>query len=172
MRIGGERVGLEQVFAHYNMPLSPGLLNYPAMLMQFCQVICGMPPQTAGQGTMPGVDTATGQQAARRGNQSVHVKGSLEGGTGGGPTRHRGDWMQTPPCPSAAKGGIRRGRPGVKGLPAFGRQPQQENLPMKRSVFRAAPVAAAEVAVGLAIIVALFRRRQTIQVEELNALKN
>jgi hypothetical protein len=30
--------------------------------------------------------------------------------------------------------------------------------------------AAAEVAVGLAIIVALFRRRQTIQVEELNAL--
>ena len=33
-------------------------------------------------------------------------------------------------------------------------------------------VAAAEVAVGLAIIVALFRRRQTVQVEELNALKN
>ena len=35
-----------------------------------------------------------------------------------------------------------------------------------------ATVAAAEVAVGLAIIVALFRRRQTVQVEELNALKN
>ncbi|MCW5549905.1 MAG: NADH-quinone oxidoreductase subunit NuoK [Opitutaceae bacterium] len=33
-------------------------------------------------------------------------------------------------------------------------------------------VAAAEVAVGLAIIVALFRRRQTVQVDELNALRN
>ena len=30
----------------------------------------------------------------------------------------------------------------------------------------------AEVAVGLAIIVALFRRRQTVQVEKLTALKN
>jgi NADH-quinone oxidoreductase subunit K len=39
-------------------------------------------------------------------------------------------------------------------------------------VFFIITVAAAEVAVGLAIIVALFRRRQTVQVEELNALKN
>ena len=39
-------------------------------------------------------------------------------------------------------------------------------------VFFILTVAAAEVAVGLAIIVALFRRRQTAQVEELNALKN
>ena len=39
-------------------------------------------------------------------------------------------------------------------------------------VFLILTVAAAEVAVGLAIIVALFRKRQTIQVEELNALKN
>jgi NADH-quinone oxidoreductase subunit K len=39
-------------------------------------------------------------------------------------------------------------------------------------VFFILTVAAAEVAVGLAIIVALFRRRQTIEVEELNALKN
>jgi NADH-quinone oxidoreductase subunit K len=39
-------------------------------------------------------------------------------------------------------------------------------------VFFILTVAAAEVAVGLAIIVALFRRRHTIQVEELNALKN
>lgn len=39
-------------------------------------------------------------------------------------------------------------------------------------VFFILTVAAAEVAVGLAIIVALFRRRLTIQVEELNALKN
>ena len=39
-------------------------------------------------------------------------------------------------------------------------------------VFFILTVAAAEVAVGLAIIVALFRRRQTVQVEALNQLKN
>jgi len=33
-------------------------------------------------------------------------------------------------------------------------------------------IAAAEVAVGLAIIVALFRHRKTVMVDELNALKN
>jgi NADH-quinone oxidoreductase subunit K len=39
-------------------------------------------------------------------------------------------------------------------------------------VFFILTVAAAEVAVGLAIIVALFRKRQTIQVDQLNTLKN
>jgi len=39
-------------------------------------------------------------------------------------------------------------------------------------VFFILTVAAAEVAVGLAIIVALFRKRQTIEVDQLNALKN
>lgn len=39
-------------------------------------------------------------------------------------------------------------------------------------VFFIITVAAAEVAVGLAIIVALFRKRQTVQVEELNLLRN
>lgn len=39
-------------------------------------------------------------------------------------------------------------------------------------VFFILTVAAAEVAVGLAIIVALFRKRQTISVDELNSLKN
>ena len=39
-------------------------------------------------------------------------------------------------------------------------------------VFFTITVAAAEVAVGLAIIVALFRKRQTVEVEELNALNN
>ena len=39
-------------------------------------------------------------------------------------------------------------------------------------VFFIITVAAAEVAVGLAIIVALFRKRHTVQVEELNHLKN
>ncbi|HEX9782380.1 MAG TPA: NADH-quinone oxidoreductase subunit NuoK [Opitutaceae bacterium] len=39
-------------------------------------------------------------------------------------------------------------------------------------VFFIITVAAAEVAVGLAIIVALFRKRHTVQVEELGTLKN
>lgn len=39
-------------------------------------------------------------------------------------------------------------------------------------VFFIITVAAAEVAVGLALIVALFRKRQTVQVEELNSLKD
>ena len=39
-------------------------------------------------------------------------------------------------------------------------------------VFFIITVAAAEVAVGLAIIVALFRKRQTVQVEHHSALRN
>jgi NADH-quinone oxidoreductase subunit K len=39
-------------------------------------------------------------------------------------------------------------------------------------VFFILTVAAAEVAVGLAIIVALFRTRQTVQVDELDSLKH
>ncbi|MDE3084042.1 MAG: NADH-quinone oxidoreductase subunit NuoK [Verrucomicrobiota bacterium] len=39
-------------------------------------------------------------------------------------------------------------------------------------VFFILTVAAAEVAVGLAIIVALFRRRQTVQLDELDSLKH
>lgn len=39
-------------------------------------------------------------------------------------------------------------------------------------VFFIFTVAAAEVAVGLALIVALFRKRHTIQLDELNSLKN
>ena len=39
-------------------------------------------------------------------------------------------------------------------------------------VFFILTVAAAEVAVGLAIIVALFRKRRTVQVDELNSLKS
>jgi NADH-quinone oxidoreductase subunit K len=39
-------------------------------------------------------------------------------------------------------------------------------------VFFILTVAAAEVAVGLAIVVALFRRRGTIQVDEIDSLKN
>ena len=50
----------------------------------------------------------------------------------------------------------------VNGLPAYDAQVL---------VFFVITVAAAEVAVGLAIIVALFRARQTIHVDELDALQ-
>jgi NADH-quinone oxidoreductase subunit K len=39
-------------------------------------------------------------------------------------------------------------------------------------VFFTITVAAAEVAIGLAIIVALYKKRQTIMVDEINQLKN
>ena len=45
------------------------------------------------------------------------------------------------------------------------------NLDGQVMVFFIITVAAAEVAVGLALIVALFRRRQTTHVEDLTALK-
>jgi len=44
------------------LPMNEAAWNYPQMLLTFCQLIAGLPPQTAGVGTMPGVDTATGQQ--------------------------------------------------------------------------------------------------------------
>lgn len=56
------------------------------------------------------------------------------------------------------------------GLVAFSRY--HDSMSGSVFVFFTISVAAAEVAVGLAIIVALFRLRQTVQVGELNALKN
>ena len=46
------------------------------------------------------------------------------------------------------------------------------NLDGQIMVFFIVTVAAAEVAVGLALIVALYRKRQTAHVEDLTALKN
>jgi NADH-quinone oxidoreductase subunit K len=60
-------------------------------------------------------------------------------------------------------------------LVAFSRFNGKNGLPDydgQMLVFFVITVAAAEVAVGLAIIVALFRKRQTIQLNELNSLKN
>ena len=59
-------------------------------------------------------------------------------------------------------------------LVAFSRFHLQNQLPdysAQTFVFFIITVAAAEVAVGLAIIVALFRARQTIDTDELDALK-
>jgi NADH-quinone oxidoreductase subunit K len=59
-------------------------------------------------------------------------------------------------------------------LVAFSRFNTVNNLPNYNGqmlVFLIITVAAAEVAVGLAIIVALFRSRQTVHVEDLNSLQ-
>lgn len=61
------------------------------------------------------------------------------------------------------------------GLVAFSRYNATLENPMMSGmvfVFFTITVAAAEVAVGLAIIVALFRKRQTVMVNELNALRD
>jgi NADH-quinone oxidoreductase subunit K len=52
----------------------------------------------------------------------------------------------------------------------FGMQHGLPNLDGQMLVFFSIAVAAAEVAVGLAIIVALYRARQTTHVEDLNSL--
>ena len=54
-------------------------------------------------------------------------------------------------------------------LVAFSRY--NHNVTGQVFVFFIIAIAAAEVAVGLAIIVALFRRKQTISVDELNSLR-
>jgi len=59
-------------------------------------------------------------------------------------------------------------------LVAFSRFRTLEGLPNYNAqvlVFFIITVAAAEVAVGLAIIVALYRQRQTTHVEDLNSMK-
>jgi len=59
-------------------------------------------------------------------------------------------------------------------LVAFSRQHLVNGMPDYRAhvlVFFIITVAAAEVAVGLAIIVALYRARQTTHVEDINSLK-
>lgn len=62
MRINGETRPLSEVFQHFDLPLNPALWNYPQMLLTFCQLIAGLPPQAFGAGTQQGVDTATGQE--------------------------------------------------------------------------------------------------------------
>lgn len=61
MRINGEARPLSETFMHYDLPLNPAAWNYPSMLLTFCEMIAGLPPQAFGAGTQEGVDTATGQ---------------------------------------------------------------------------------------------------------------
>ena len=62
MKINGENRPLSETFMHWDLPMNLSAWNYPNMLMTFCQLIAGLPPQTAGAGTQPGVETAQGQE--------------------------------------------------------------------------------------------------------------
>lgn len=62
MRVNGEPRPIEQVFAHFELPINPALWGYPQMLMTFLEVIIGIPRQMAGQGTQHDVETLGGQQ--------------------------------------------------------------------------------------------------------------
>src|SRR5208282_3868349 len=61
-RINGEPIPMQEAFMHFDMPMNPAVLNYPDMLMVFCELILGIPRQAGGQGTQDDVDTFHGQQ--------------------------------------------------------------------------------------------------------------
>jgi hypothetical protein len=62
MKINGEFRPLGDAILHYDMPIAQQLMNYPSMLLTFAQMIGGTPPQSFGNGTQPGVETAAGQR--------------------------------------------------------------------------------------------------------------
>ncbi len=53
---------LASVFAHFDIPVNPGLALYPQMLWMFAQVLNGLPAQMAGAGTSEDVATYGGQK--------------------------------------------------------------------------------------------------------------
>lgn len=61
---------LADAFMHFDIPINPGLALYPQMLWMFAQLLNGMPPQIAGNGTNPDVDTYGGQKLQVTGAQT------------------------------------------------------------------------------------------------------
>ena len=57
----GDKRPLGEAFMHFEIPVNPGLALYPQMLWMFAQLLNGMPPQLAGAGTNPDVETYGGQ---------------------------------------------------------------------------------------------------------------
>jgi hypothetical protein len=62
MKFDGQRIPIQEVFAHFELPVNPALWNYPMMLMTFAELILGIPRQLSGQGTQDDVETLGGQQ--------------------------------------------------------------------------------------------------------------
>ena len=61
-KLNGQDKPLEESIRHFAFQLDPGLFNYLDRLMNYCQLISGVPPQVGGTGTMEGVETAKGQK--------------------------------------------------------------------------------------------------------------
>lgn len=62
MKLSGQNLPLQEAFAHFDIPVNPGLALYPQMLWMFAQLLNGLPAQISGSGTNPDVDTFGGQQ--------------------------------------------------------------------------------------------------------------
>lgn len=62
MRINGESRPMQEIMAHFDLPINPALWGYPQMLMTMCEIIIGIPRQMSGQGTQHDVETLGGQQ--------------------------------------------------------------------------------------------------------------
>lgn len=62
MKIHGDYRPLSEAFQHFDLPMEAKVFTYPQMLLQFCQLIACLPPQSMGSGTLPGVETAAGQK--------------------------------------------------------------------------------------------------------------
>jgi hypothetical protein len=58
----GTQRSLAEAFLHYDIPVNPALGMYPSMLLNFAQMLNGLPAQLMGNGTQPGVETLGGQQ--------------------------------------------------------------------------------------------------------------
>jgi hypothetical protein len=61
-KFGGTQKTLANAFLHFDIPVNPALGLYPSMLLNFAQMLNGLPAQLMGNGTQPGVETLGGQQ--------------------------------------------------------------------------------------------------------------
>jgi len=61
-KFGGASKSLANAFLHYDIPVNPALGLYPSMLLNFAQMLNGLPAQLMGNGTQPGVETLGGQR--------------------------------------------------------------------------------------------------------------
>lgn len=60
--VGGGEKPLSDAIHQLNFSLDQNIMQYPNLLMQYCQVISGVTPQSIGTGTTEGVETAKGQE--------------------------------------------------------------------------------------------------------------
>ncbi|HUD75134.1 MAG TPA: hypothetical protein VMQ76_08685 [Terracidiphilus sp.] len=61
-KFGATQKTLADAFLHFEIPVNPALGMYPSMLLNFAQMLNGLPAQLTGNGTTPGVETLGGQQ--------------------------------------------------------------------------------------------------------------